>query len=260
MVQAALAVDRDPPLAVVRLASPETGNRIGGRLMDDLRQTMAALADDSTIRAVILTGSDRVFSLGWDLAWLEEEVSTLLSRRSTGVFGATFQFLAESPLPVVAAINGDALSAGFELALACDLRLAATGARVGFPDVAEARLPMGGGTQRLARIAGRAVALEMIMLAESIDADAALQRGVVSSVVEPDTLADRALQIATTIASRGPVALRLAKEAVHHGLDMPLAQALRLETDYSVLLQTTTDRAEGVRAFIEKRPPHFQGR
>ena len=253
-----LSLDFRPPLAVLTLSSPESGNRVSRVVLDELRGAVERLADDSSVRVVVLTGSGSVFSLGWDPALLEEQGSWSESG-GRGLFGATFQFLVDCPLPLIAAVNGDALSAGFELALACDLRIAAKNARFGFPETAEGRIPMGGGTQRLARIAGRAVALEMILSGEPIDAPSALARGLVSAVTEPETVLDWAAQLAGVIAQRGPIAVRLAKEAVHRGLDLPLDQALRYEGDLTILLQTTRDRAEGVQAFKEKRVPHYEG-
>jgi enoyl-CoA hydratase/carnithine racemase len=175
------------------------------------------------------------------------------------LLGSTFQFLVESPLPVIAAINGDALSAGFELALACDFRLAVESANLGLPDIIDGRIPMAGGTQRLARIAGHPRATELILTGRIISAGEALSWGILNAVCGPEELLSAASRIAETLATRGPIAVRLAKEAVHRGVDMPLQQALRYETDLTVLLQTTSDRAEGVRAFVEKREPHFEG-
>jgi enoyl-CoA hydratase len=162
--------------------------------------------------------------------------------------------------PVICALNGDATSAGLELALACDVRLAAQGARFTLPETAQGLIPMAGGTQRLARLVGRAHALRLLLLAEPIDAEEALRIGLVSAVFPPDNLIAEAEALAGRMASRGPIALRYAKEAVRRGLEQPLDQALRFETDLTVILQTTEDRAEGVRAFLEKREPKFKGR
>ncbi len=161
---------------------------------------------------------------------------------------------------MVCAVQGDALSAGLELALACDVRIAAAGARFGFPETGMGVVPMGGGTQRLARLVGRGKALEMILTAEPIDAEAALAAGLVSAVVPGDRLAAEAEAVALRIAERGPIAVRYAKEAISRGLEMTLEQALRYENDLTIILQTTEDRAEGVRAFLEKRQPEFKGR
>ena len=156
--------------------------------------------------------------------------------------------------------TGDAPSAGLELALACDGRLAAEGVRLAWPETAQGLLPMAGGTQRLARLVGRAHALRLILLAEPIDAEEAWRIGLVSAVAPAGELLAEAEALAQRMASRGPIALRYAKEAVRRGLEQPLEQALRFETDLTIILQTTEDRAEGVRAFLEKREPKFKGR
>ncbi|MEX0785070.1 MAG: enoyl-CoA hydratase-related protein, partial [Dehalococcoidia bacterium] len=141
----------------------------------------------------------------------------------------------------------------------CDVRLAAEGARFSLPETGSGALPMAGGTQRLARLVGRGEALRLILLGEEIDAQEALRIGLVSGVYPKEQLLGEAEALAQRMASRGPIALRYAKEAVRRGLDQPLDQALRYETDLTVILQSTEDRAEGVRAFLEKREPKFKG-
>jgi enoyl-CoA hydratase len=179
-----------------------------------------------------------------------------------GLSGQTdpFASLADLPRPVVCAIQGEALSAGLELALACDVRVAAEDARLGLPETKLGLIPMGGGTQRLARLVGRGKALEMILTGEPVDAQEALRIGLVSATAPRDKLAAEVEAIAGRIAERGPIAVRYAKEAVRRGLEMPLEQALRYETDLTIILQTTEDRTEGVSAFLEKRTPKFKGR
>jgi len=161
--------------------------------------------------------------------------------------------------PVLAAINGDALGWGLELALSCDIRLASHTARFGLPQVAFGLIPMDGGTQRLPRIVGRGKALELIFTARTIGAEEALAVGLVSQVVLRENLAAEAEALARTIAGKAPIALRYIKEAVNKGLDLTLEQGLRLEADLYFLLHTTTDRTEGIRAFQEKKSPHFKG-
>jgi enoyl-CoA hydratase len=146
------------------------------------------------------------------------------------------------------------------MALACDVRVAGESARFGFPETTLGLIPFAGGTQRLPRIVGRAKALQMVLLNEVIDAAEALRCGLVSRVVPDGSLDAEALALAERIAARGPLAVRYAKEAVLRGMEMPLDTALRFETDLTVILQTTEDRAEGVRAFLEKREPDFKGR
>jgi enoyl-CoA hydratase/carnithine racemase len=254
-----LSLDLRLPVAILTFGRGDGANRLDRRTITELREAVERLASDSTARAVVITGLGSVFSLGWDTDVLDAGSGAAVETPRQDDLGHTFQFLADSPLPVIAAINGDALSAGLELALACDLRVASTKAKLGLPEVAGGRIPMGGGTQRLARIAGRTLALEMILTAEPIDAMEALESGLVSALRLPGEVLDGACQLATSIAQRGPLAVRLAKEAVLRGLDMTIEQGLRFETDLTILLQTTADRAEGVSAFKERRSPEFHG-
>lgn len=162
--------------------------------------------------------------------------------------------------PAIAAINGDALGKGLELALACDLRLAAETARLGLPEIASRHILHDGGTQRLPRLIGRARALEMILLGESINAIEARLIGLVDKVVPPEELLPMANKLAQQIAAYAPVAVRYSKEAITKGSELTLEQGLRLESDLYALLQTTGDRTEGITSFLEKKPPEFKGR
>jgi enoyl-CoA hydratase/carnithine racemase len=194
---------------------------------------------------------------GWSASVLGE------AERLGGVLaplGAGFEALALVPQPTVAAIRGAAHSAGLELALACDIRVAAQGATFAMPETGAGLVPRGGGTQRLPRAVGRAQALRLLLTGERIDAAEALRIGLVSEVVPDGEELAAATAVATAIASRGPLATRFAKEAIRRGVELPLEEALRLELELTVLLQTTADRAEGVRAFVERRDPEFSGR
>jgi len=251
-------------VAHLHLQRPEQDNRIDAHLLSELATACEALADDPNVRVVVLSGGEgSVFSSGWEPSLLAASAGggegEAPARRAEAL-GHTFDFLAEMPRPVICAINGDAFSAGLELALACDVRLACPEARFAFPETAWGLIPMAGGTQRLARVVGRAAALELILTAEPVDAQTALRIGLVSHVVPRDRLLTEASALAGRIAARGPIAVRYAKEAVTQGLGMSLEQALRFETDLTIILQTTEDRAEGVRAFLEKRAPEFHGR
>jgi len=248
-------------VAYLHLQRPERENRIDAQLLRELAAACEALADDPQVRAVVLSGGEGpTFSSGWDPSLLVTKVEHEAGADRGEGLGHTFDFLAQIPRPVICAVNGNALSAGLELALACDVRLACPEACFALPEAAWGLIPMAGGTQRLARIVGRAAALELILTAEPIDAQTALRIGLVSQVVPRDRLLAEASALAERIAARGPIAVRYAKEAVSQGLDMSLEQALRFETDLTIILQTTEDRAEGVRAFLEKRAPEFHGR
>jgi len=243
-------VERRGRVAEIRMARPDRGNPIDARFLDELDAAAQALHDDPEVSAVLLTAEGDVFSSGR----LADAEGMAEPRR------LPFRALETVCPPIIAVIEGDAIGAGLELALACDLRIAAEEAMLALPDVAMGVAPAGGATARLPRIAGRGLAAEMILLSARVDGRRALACGLVNEALPRPGVRQRAEQIAGDIAHQGPIAVRYAKEAIVRGLDMPLEQALRYETDLTIILQTTADRAEGVRAFLEKRPPQFEGR
>jgi enoyl-CoA hydratase/carnithine racemase len=259
-----LRLSIDEPIARLSLRRPKRGNPIDAALIRDLRDACEALSESKKVRVVILTAEGDTFSNGWDWPAVtgaaSDGGSLLEAARGQGMTEDPFGCLAELPRPVVCAINGDAAGAGLELALACDIRIAVEGSRFSIPEPSMGILPMAGGLQRLARLVGRGKALELALTGISVDAREALRIGLVSAVAEDGKLAADAEIIALRIAERGPLATAYAKEAVSRGIDMPLEQALRFETDLTVILQTTEDRAEGVKAFLEKRKPKFKGK
>lgn len=242
-----LNLEMAPPLAFLRLGQAE----VDDALLAGLDAACAAVNDDATIRVAVISAEGDDFSTGWAAAALDRDPASR---------PPPFACLESMRQPAVCAIHGRAVSAGLELALACDVRIASGDATFALPDTAQGRLPIAGGTQRLARLVGRGEALRLLLLAEAIDAAEALRIGLVSAVVPRASLDAEADALARTIASRGPIAVAYAKEAVRRGLELPIDEALRYETDLTVLLQTTADRAEGVRAFLEKREPEFEGR
>jgi len=235
-------------IARVTLNRPEANNVINQQLAQELEDVSCQINQDDDIYAVVITGAgDKAFCCGNELEPKEQRCSPA---------GA----IAGIDRPVIAAINGDALGVGLELALSCDIRLASSKARFGLPQLAQGLIPMDGGTQRLPRIVGRGKALEMLLTAEAINAQEALEIGLVNKIISDEKLVSEVQALAETIAARGPIAIRYIKEAVNKGLDMTLEQGLRLEADLYFLLHTTVDRTEGIRAFLEKRPPGFKGR
>ena len=243
------------------LDRPDHHNAIDTTVIVQLRDACEALADDSEVRAVVLTATGDVFSPGWDWEALASHGDdSLEAARDAGMLDDPFGCLAEMSKPLVCAINGDAIGGGLALALACDVRVAAEGAKLSLPETGMGLIPMAGATQRLARLVGRGKALEVVLTGEAIGADEALRIGLVSAVTRREKVVDEAERIAKRIAERGPLAIQYAKEAISRGIDMPLEQALRYETDLTVILQTTEDRAEGVRAFLDKRKPEFKGK
>ena len=255
-----LSLETSSGVARLTLRRPDAGNPVDARLVRELIQARETIADDNAVRVVLLSAEGDVFSRGWDWdALLGETTDPVAALRSHSISPDPFGCLSDLPQPIVCALNGDAIGAGLELALACDVRIAAEGARFSVPEVSMGLLPIAGGTQRLPRLVGRGKGLEMILTGETVTADEALRIGLVSAVVRRERLAEEAELVAQRIARRGPLAVRYAKEAVSHGIEMPLEQALRFESDLTIILQTTEDRAEGVKAFLEKRTPEFQG-
>jgi enoyl-CoA hydratase/carnithine racemase len=253
-------------IAIVTLNRADRLNRLTRHMADCLAEMCGVIEDDADVGVAILTGAGPVFSLGLDARSVSpEEWRELIDtppesvrHRHWALYGV--EAVASLSKPVIAALNGDALGAGLELALACDIRVSREDARFGFPQVREGMIPMSGGTQRLPRVIGMAKALELIMTGEPIDADDARRIGLVGRVVPPNELQKVAEELAAAILKGAPLALRYGKEAVRQGIDLPYAEGARLEADLALLLQATADRAEGIRAFHEKRSPEFQGR
>ena len=233
-------------IARVTLNRPAAGNAINQQLAQELEEVCQLINQEDDIYVVTLTGAGNTFSTGGEKE-LEETYHP-----ATAIAGID--------RPVIAAVNGDALGLGLEIALSCDIRIASYKARFGLPQVARGRIPMDGGTQRLPRIIGRGKAMELLLTAETISADKALEIGLVSKVVPPEALAGEVDKLAETIAAKGPIALRYLKEAINKGLDMTLEQGLRLEADLYFLLHTTADRTEGIKSYLEKRPPEYKGK
>ncbi len=251
-------------IAHITLNRPEVDNIISQQLAQELEDICCGINQDNSIYVVLITGAgDRAFCGGSELERLIQAGNTVESfpanLRDVSTKYDVATAVAKIDCPVIAAINGDALGQGLELALSCDIRLASHRARFGFPQVASGLIPMDGGTQRLPRLIGKGKALELILTAETISAEEALEIGLVSQVVPQENLASAVEALAQTMTSKAPIALRFVKEAINKGLDLTLDQGLRLEADLYFLLHTTADRTEGIKAFLEKRPPRFKG-
>ncbi len=249
-------------IARITLNRPEADNVINLPLAQELDEVCREINQDDSVYVVVITGAgDKVFCGGSELEQLVRSGSNVAdSDISAGMKMNVARAVAGIDRPVIAALNGDALGQGLELALSCDVRLASDRAKFGFPQVALGLIPMDGGTQRLPRLIGQGRALELLLTAETISAGEALSIGLVSKVFSGSDLAAEAEAMARAIAGKAPIALRYVKEAVSKGLDLTLEQGLRLEADLYLLLHTTADRTEGIKAFLEKRPPKFRGR
>lgn len=247
-------------VAVVTLNRPEVLNAMNEPMRRELTRCFGDLAVDDDVRAIVVTGAgERAFSAGADIREFVEPPVPVRFREQRKRLDFR-QAMDRCPQPIVAAIRGFALGGGLELALACDIRIAAEDAQLGLTEINLAIIPGGGGTQRLPRLVGRGKALEMILTGARVGAAEALRLGLVERVVPIAELGPAARELARALADKAPVALRYAKEAVVKGLDLPLAEGLRLENDLATLLRTTEDRLEGAKAFLEKRKPRWTGK
>ena len=247
-------------VATVTLNRPDVHNAMNEAMRRDLTRCFDAISTDEDVKVVVVTGAgERAFSAGADIREFVEPLVPVRFREQRRRLDFR-QAMDRCGQPILAAINGFALGGGLELALACDIRVAAVGATLGLTEINLAIIPGGGGTQRLPRLVGRGKALEMILTGARIPAAEALRIGLVERVVPAGEALKAATELARTIAAKAPVALRYAKEAVVKGLELPLADGLRLEGDLSTLLRTTEDRLEGAKAFLEKRAPRWLGR
>ena len=240
------------------LNRPDNGNRLTPAMAQELAVACEAVENDGEVEFLLLSGQGEVFCTGLDSPPSPTATTARSIRQQFGSL-ACVERLGALTKPTIAVLNGDAIGVGLELALACDLRLAKAGAQFGLPQLSEGLIPFCGGTQRLPRIIGQARALELILTAKRIDASQAQQIGLVTETIEPDLFAARVDEVLSGLLEKGPLALRFGKEAVLKAMDLSLEQGARLEEDLYVLLQTTRDRAEGVRAFLAKRKPVFTG-
>ena len=244
-------------VAVIRMDSPPNDQEELVHLAYDLSDICSEFASDNEIRIVIITGSrDDSFSIGANL-FVEPITSNV--EQPIG-FWSFIEPLANYNRPIIAATTGDVVGLGLELALACDIRIAAEGSHFGFPHIKWGIIPWDGGTQRLLRVVGKAKAMEMILTGERINAQDAYRIGLVNRIVSPLELTAVVMDTAQEMASKSPISLEYAKEAINKGMDLTLEQGLRLEADLYFLLQTTGDRIEGIKAFQEKRKAQFKGK
>jgi enoyl-CoA hydratase len=244
-------------LMIIELIGSEIVGAGISELAYELSDVCDSIKSDNSVWAVSIIGSgEKAFLPGID----KNEGNMKISAGADGKLWSIVEPISGLYQPVLVGINGDAMGPGLEMALACDIRIASDASYFGMPHVREGLIPWDGGTQRLSRLVGRAKAIEMILTGEIINAQEAHRIGLVHKVVTNSDLMNVAMNMAREIASKGPIALRYAKEAIYKGMDLTLEQGLRLEADLYFLLHTAHDRKEGIKAFQEKRMPHFRGR
>ena len=244
----------------VTIDRPKVLNALNAQTVGEIGRAFSEARDDDAVRCVIVTGSgEKAFVAGADI----NELATMspISGKATSEKGQNvFLQIERFPKPVIAAINGFALGGGCELALACHIRIASEKAQIGLPEVTLGIIPGYGGTQRMARLLGKGKAFELVCTGDRISAADAERIGLVNKVVPADQLMSAAEEMAKKIASRSPMAVRAAIEAINSGSDMPFAEGQTLEATLFGLLCATEDMKEGMKAFIEKRPAKFPGR
>jgi len=255
-----LLVEREDAIAVVTFNRPKVLNALNTQTLTELAAVIAGFKSDPAVRAIVLTGAgEKSFVAGADIN--ELAVQTPIegkehARRGQQIFDAIEQL----GKPVIAAVNGFALGGGCELIMACTMRIAADTARFGQPEINLGIIPGYGGSQRLPRLVGRGIALEMILTGDMISAQRAYEIGLVNRVVPAAELMSEAKKIAQLLASKAPIAVRYIIEAVHHGLDTSLDAGQFLETSLFGAIASSSDMKEGTRAFLEKRKAVWQGK
>lgn len=252
-----LLLEKNGPLATITFNNPKALNALTVATFEGLEMHLGDLEKDAEIRVVILTGAgEKAFIAGGDISHLGT-----LSAESAREFALLAQRVIDRienfPKPVIAAINGYALGGGCELAMGCDIRIAADSARFGQPEVKLGIIPGFAGTQRLARLVGKGKAKELIFTGEMIDAEEACRIGLVNRVVAKDQLMDEARALAMKMCDKSASAIKTSKEAIDNGLEMDFARAQRYEAELFALCFTTADCKEGISAFLEKRPAKF---
>jgi enoyl-CoA hydratase/carnithine racemase len=244
-------------VVTLELNRPEARNALSAELRSELATAIGEAESDDEARVILIIGQDEQFAAGADIKFMSQVdlVGTMDLARGRTIF----QIVAECSKPVIVGVSGFALGAGFELALAADIIIASESAEFGLPEVTLGIIPGGGGTQRLARVAGKQKAMELVLTGRRISAWEAREMGIVNDVVPKKAWREKAMDLALVISKRPPVAVRLGKQAVNGAFESDLANGLDYERRLFELAMATEDRVEGMTAFIEKRPPEFKG-
>lgn len=244
-------------IARITLNRPEARNALRTALLAEIADALETIAQDPALRCVVLTGSRKVFAAGADISEMAEMGMTDVLQDARPRYWAS---IANFPKPIIAAVNGYALGGGCELAMHADIIIAGSNAQFGQPEINLGIIPGAGGTQRLIRTVGKALASKMVLSGEFIDAQTALSAGLASEVTQPELSLERAITLAKTIAEKPPLAVQQAKAALLKSFDTTLTTGLDFERKTFVMLAGTEDRNEGIQAFVEKRKPEFKGK
>jgi enoyl-CoA hydratase len=260
MMYKTLTYEKKENIGFLTINRPEKLNAISNELISELKELLDEIENDEEMRVLIITGAgDKAFVAGADIKELVDRDASQ-GRRVSKERQEIFSRIENLPVPVIAAVNGYALGGGLELALACSIRICSEKAQFGAPEVKLGIIPGDGGTQRLPRLVGLGRAMELILTGDFIDAQEAYRIGLVNKVLPQEELMDKATELATKIASRPPLAVRFAKEAVNRSQEGDAASGFALESYLHALSCTTEDKKEGVSAFLEKRKGKFKGK
>ncbi len=252
-----ILVTREDAIGILQLNRPGVLNALNGAVMNELTTALEQLDNDDAVRCIIITGNERAFAAGADIKEMAEASAVQMLQRN---WIAYWDRLKKIGKPIIAAVSGYALGGGCELAMACDIIIASETAQFGQPEINLGVMPGAGGTQRLTRAIGKSRAMELVLTGKYIAAREAEARGLVARVVPPEVYLDEAKKLAHEIASKAPVAIKLAKESVNKAYELSLADGLDYERKLFYFLFATEDQDEGMRAFIEKRKAEWKGR
>lgn len=243
-------------VGLVRLNRPQVLNALNSHLLEALMDSLMELDEDPQVRAIVVTGNERAFAAGADIKEMADASAVEIFLRD---HVSQFDRIRQIKIPVIAAVSGYCLGGGCELALSCDMIIASETARFGQPEITIGVIPGAGGTQRLPRVVGKALAMEMILNNRMLTAQEALHYGLVNRVVPLDAYLQEALDLAAQIAGRAPLAVRLAKEAINQAYESYLSGGLAAERRAFYFLFSSQDQSEGMAAFLEKRKPNWTG-
>ncbi|MGI8545329.1 MAG: enoyl-CoA hydratase/isomerase family protein [Aridibacter sp.] len=254
-----ILVEKHDGIAVITINRPDKLNALNSKVHEEGVAALDELRNDEKIRVVVFTGAgEKSFIAGADIS--EFAGKTPVTQRAVFQNRTLFNSIDTFPKPVIAMINGFCLGGGCELALACDIRIASENTKLGQPEINLGIIPGGGGTQRLTKLIGEGKSMEMILTGDMIDAETALSLGLVNHVYPAEELEENTMKLANKIASKSPIALQMAKEAVKTASKSNLDEGLRREVDLFAITFSSEDKEEGVAAFLEKRKPEFKGR
>ncbi len=246
-----------PGVGAIQLNRPQVLNALNLQMMDEIATACEAFDADDSVRCIVVHGSKKAFAAGADIAEMDDASTVTMIQRDQF---ARWEDIRATKKPLIAAVSGFALGGGCELAMLCDMIVASDSAQFGQPEINIGVMPGAGGTQRLSRAVGKALAMEMVLTGRSISAQAALKRGLVNRVVPEDYYLSEAFALAKEVATKAPIALQLAKESVNKAFSSTLEAGIEYERKNFYMLFSTEDQKEGMAAFVEKRKPTWKGR